>query len=100
MSTISDFLEETLEACGGLGRFQWLLMASIIGGKISITWTTLMMSFGGAIPDWHCEWGNGTKTFDNITGKSQTCSSPTNYSELTCTRKIYDNSMHTVVNQV
>lgn len=100
MTSVSDFLEEILEECGGLGRFQWLLLGSIICGKVSITWTTLMMSFGGAIPDWRCEWGNDTVTYENITGESQTCSTPTNHSDLTCIRKVYDDSMHTVVNQV
>ncbi|CAG2187838.1 OCTN [Mytilus edulis] len=99
MSSVSDYLENTLEECGGLGRFQWLLIASIIGGKISITWTTLMMSFGGAIPDWSCQWGNDTTIFQNITIESKTCHPPQNYSDLACVRKVYDDSMHTVVNQ-
>ncbi|XP_063443225.1 solute carrier family 22 member 21-like [Mytilus trossulus] len=99
MSSVSEYLENTLEECGGLGRFQWLLIASIIGGKISITWTTLMMSFGGAIPDWSCQWGNETTILQNITIESKTCHPPQNYSDLECVRKVYDDSMHTVVNQ-
>ena len=100
MSSVNEFLEEILDTCGGLGRFQWLLLVSVIFGKISITWTTLMMSFGGAIPDWACQWGNGTEVYENIASKTQTCSPPTNYSELSCTRKMFDDSMNTVVNEV
>ena len=100
MTTVSEFLEDILEKCGGLGRFQWLLLASIIGGKITITWTTLMMSFAGAIPEWSCKWGNETDIHKNITTKPKTCTPPKNFTELGCVERVYDIEMNTVVSEV
>lgn len=99
MSSISDFLENTIQKCGGLGRFQWMIIGSVLGGKISVTWSMLMMSFSGAIPDWSCQWGNQSEYILTL-NTTQTCNPPSNYSGFTCTKKNFDPSLHTVVSEV
>jgi hypothetical protein len=99
MSSISEFLENTIQKCGGLGRFQWMIIGSILGGKISVTWSMLMMSFGGAIPDWSCQWGNQSAYVLTLNA-TQTCNPPSNYSGFTCTKRNFDTSLHTVVSEV
>ena len=49
---VDDILERVLEECGGLGKLQWFLIAIVIGSKLAITWSMLMMTFAGATPDW------------------------------------------------
>ncbi|VDI60528.1 MFS transporter, OCT family, solute carrier family 22 (organic cation transporter), member 4/5 [Mytilus galloprovincialis] len=98
-ASVTDFLEDTLKKCGGLGRFQWMIIASVLGGKVSVTWSMLMMSFGGAIPNWSCQWGNQSSFTVDIHGTDNTCSAPSNYSDLICVRKTFDPSLHTGVSE-
>ncbi|CAG2199735.1 OCTN [Mytilus edulis] len=59
----------------------------------------LMNSFGGAIPNWSCQWGNQSSFTVDIHGTYNTCSAPSNYSDLICVRKTFDPSLHTVVSE-
>ena len=55
-SDLNEYLENIIDDLGGLGRFQWILIIIVLGSKISVAWSTLMMTFGGAVPEWHCNW--------------------------------------------
>ncbi|VDI56472.1 MFS transporter, OCT family, solute carrier family 22 (organic cation transporter), member 4/5 [Mytilus galloprovincialis] len=97
---LSFFLEETLVKCGGFGVFQLLVVGSLCLGEISTAWSILMMTFGGAIPNWSCEWGNQTSNIVHINGtQEQTCTPPSNYSDLSCLRKVFDPSLNTIVSE-
>ena len=47
-SDLNEYLENIIDDLGGLGRFQWILIIIVLGSKISVAWSTLMMTFGGA----------------------------------------------------
>jgi hypothetical protein len=36
MSTLSDFLDDTLDKCGGFGLFQFLVIGSLFLGEFSV----------------------------------------------------------------
>jgi hypothetical protein len=48
-SDLNEYLENIIDDLGGLGRFQWILIIIVLGSKISVAWSTLMMTFGGAV---------------------------------------------------
>ena len=100
MATISEYLDATLEKCGGFGRFQLLVIGNIFLGEISVAWSILMMTFGGAIPDWYCKWGNDTSILKDINSTVKSCSPPSNYSHLKCSEKVFDASLRTIVAEV
>ncbi|CAG2192065.1 OCTN [Mytilus edulis] len=54
MTDLNEYLEETIDKIGGFGPFQWILVLLIFGSKITDNWSTLMMTFGGAVPNWRC----------------------------------------------
>jgi hypothetical protein len=51
---VNQLLENILSEAGGLGRFQFLIISVINLGKFPITWSVIMMTYGGATPDWWC----------------------------------------------
>lgn len=97
MPTLSEYVEDVIKKSGGFGRFQLIICVVILGSKISVTWTTLMMAFAGAIPDWWC--GN------NITGSGSSNTSSAYKSCMAnstskCDSYTYDDDMYTLVNEV
>jgi hypothetical protein len=68
-SDLNEYLENIIDDLGGLGRFQWILIIIVLGSEISVAWSTLMMTFGGAVPEWHCNWKtvNGVEYTTNTT---------------------------------
>ncbi|XP_061184251.1 solute carrier family 22 member 15-like [Saccostrea echinata] len=52
---LNHLLENVLLDTGGLGCFQFIIIAVINLVKFPITWSVLMMTFGGATPDWWCD---------------------------------------------
>ncbi|XP_061184252.1 solute carrier family 22 member 4-like [Saccostrea echinata] len=58
---LNHLLENVLLDTGGLGRFQFIIIAVINLAKFPFTWSVLMMTFGGATPDWWCgDFGNSS----------------------------------------
>ena len=101
MSTLSDFLDDTLDKCGGFGLFQFLVIGSLFLGEFSVAWSILMMTFGGAIPDWSCDtWSNKSSYLITINDTYKSCSPPDNYTGFSCVHKTFDPSLHTVVSEV
>lgn len=114
MSSASVFLEDIIDKCGGLGRFQGIIITIILGSKLSATWSMMMMTFAGAVPDWDCVYNtenghfNGrpnTSVTDHFHGSdarnsSKLCHPTYNGSTGICHVYTFDNSMNTVVNEV
>ncbi|KAK3095487.1 hypothetical protein FSP39_015271 [Pinctada imbricata] len=105
-STVSEFLEQMLMESGGFGRFQIVQLATILGSKISITWSLLMMAFAGATPNWWCQTGNSTLSDQtDINNASywvkieKSCEAKINGSMQTCPNKIFATDMSTVVGE-
>ncbi|KAJ8300868.1 hypothetical protein KUTeg_022387 [Tegillarca granosa] len=94
MSTLSEYIEDIIKRSGGFGRFQLLLCVIILGSKISVTWTTLMMAFAGAIPDWWCNHDITDSEISNTSYKSCMANSTTK-----CNSYKYNNEMYTLVNE-
>ena len=90
--TISAYLEQLIEKCGGFGKFQLILVIILFASKGSVTWTMLMMMFAGAEPDWWCSEYKGNDT--SVSYKS--CD--VNGTE--CSNFRFDTSMVTVVSEV
>ena len=101
-TTLSEYLDNTLEKCGSFGRFQLVVVGSLFLGEISVAWSILMMTFGGAIPDWYCEWGNSSTDIMtyNFTHQIKSCNPPANHSHLFCIRKVFDPALRTIVEEV
>ncbi|VDI81806.1 MFS transporter, OCT family, solute carrier family 22 (organic cation transporter), member 4/5 [Mytilus galloprovincialis] len=99
-SDVNEYLENILDDVGGLGLFQWILITIVLGSKISVSWSTLMMTFGGAVPDWHCFWTtvNGTEYYTNQTFM-KTCELYNTSEPVMCQSQIYDPDMATVVSE-
>jgi hypothetical protein len=98
---VNDYLENILDDLGGCGRFQFLLTFYVLGTKVVVSWSALMMSFGGAVPEWSCTWEDslGEKYMPNATFTKK-CSIENSSMDFTCVNKQYDDSMSTVVNEV
>lgn len=116
MSATSAYLESLIDECGGFSRFQFILFAIVMISKLSATWSTLMMSFAGAVPGWECVYNtsnttdidlytsNTTNTYltnnRNLLNSSyQQCRPPENASVDSCMEYHFDDSMNTVVNE-
>lgn len=108
MDDVDILLEDIVKECGGFGKFQLLITVIIFVSKISVTWSMLMMAFGGATPDWWCNWQNSS----NHEGHSKysteppvmsfkKCHPPANISPSNnCLGKIFSSDMNTVVSEV
>ncbi|XP_071143317.1 solute carrier family 22 member 4-like [Mytilus edulis] len=97
---LNEYLENLLLELGGLGRFQFVLTLIVYGSKATIAWSTLMMSFGGAIPDWTCTWKTdlGNEYISNSSFINK-CSFKNNSDDVHCDSKAYDTSMSTIVSE-
>lgn len=58
MDFISDLLEDIVKECGGLGKFQVILLVIMFGIKVIVMWSMFMMMFGGVMFDWWCNMYN------------------------------------------
>ncbi|OWF39252.1 organic cation transporter-like protein [Mizuhopecten yessoensis] len=106
MSATSAYLESLIEECGGFSRFQWIMFSFMMYSKVAATWTMMMMTFAGAIPDWQCRLTNysnpgtipsiTTNDIDYIDGQ---CYPPQNVTVQTCQEYIFSDSMNTVVSE-
>lgn len=105
---VNNLLENLLEETGGLGRFQFILIALINVCKVPVTWSVLMMMFGGATPDWWCGGSrnsslanqntdslNGSKWL--MTSSYQVCSVN---GSVACDDRYFDPDMNTVISEV
>lgn len=106
MDSISDLLEDIVKECGGLGKFQAILLVIMFGTKVTVTWSMLMMTFGGATPDWWCNMHNVTSSSDqNKMSNFSTmqllkqCAPPANISG-SCDSLSYSSDMNTLVSEV
>jgi hypothetical protein len=99
---VDAILERVLVECGGVGRLQWLLMLVVLGSKIAITWSMLMMTFAGATPDWWCAWQNRTSGFNASYSESlKSCIPPVNTStDDACLSIRFSEDKNTIVNEV
>ncbi|KAJ8304741.1 hypothetical protein KUTeg_018324, partial [Tegillarca granosa] len=96
MVTLSEYLEDVINECGGFGRFQLMMSIIILGGKLPITWTIYAMTFAGATPNWWCSQNNISRQHTNNTKQFKTCMAD---NETKCNSFHFDSSMHTIVNQ-
>lgn len=58
MDFINDLLEDIVKECGGLGKFQVILLVIMFGIKVIVMWSMFMMMFGGVMFDWWCNMYN------------------------------------------
>lgn len=106
-SEVNKLLENVVEETGGLGRFQFILITLVNLCKVPITWSVLMMMFGGATPDWWCGGSrnsslanensylvNGSKLL--MTSTYQACNVN---SSLACDTRYFDPDMNTVISE-
>lgn len=105
---VNNLLENVLEETGGLGRFQFILIALINVCKVPVTWSVLMMMFGGATPDWWCG-GSRNSSLANqntyslngsewlMTSSYQVCSVN---GSVACDDRYFDPDMNTVISEV
>lgn len=107
-SEVNTLLENVLEDTGGLGRFQFILITLIHLSKVPVTWSVLMMMFGGATPDWWCggsrnsslgnENTNGLNVSEWLMMSSyQVCSVN---GSVACDARYFDPDMNTVISEV
>lgn len=106
MDSISDLLEDIVKECGGLGKFQAILLVIMFGTKVTVTWSMLMMTFGGATPDWWCNMHNvtsssGQNKMSNFSTMQllKQCEPPANISG-SCDSHSYSSDMNTLVSEV
>lgn len=105
MDSISDLLEDIVKECGELGKFQAILLVIMFGTKVTVTWSMLMMTFGGATPDWWCNMHNVTSSSGQKMSNSSTmqllkqCAPPANIS-ISCDSRSYSSDMNTLVSEV
>jgi hypothetical protein len=107
MESLNLLLEDVIDKCGGFGRFQFTVVSVAMFSKAACTWGILMMQFGGATPDWWCQWTNNSEIISEANNQSslvesyQTCSHPRNGSTpLHCSSVRFSNDKNTVVNEV
>lgn len=107
MESLNILLEDVIDKCGGFGRFQWTVVSVAMLSKVACAWGILMMQFGGATPDWWCQWTNDSAIESTANNESrllefyQACSLPGNGSTpLHCFSVRFSNDMNTVVNEV
>ncbi|KAK3095465.1 hypothetical protein FSP39_015004 [Pinctada imbricata] len=109
MTKANELLERIIDQCGGLGRFQALAIVVFLISKGSVTWSTMMMAFGGAIPDWWCLWNNQsisqqTGNGSHIVRSLKSCSAPRqgneSSGEISCSSREFATDKWTVVSEV
>ncbi|XP_034329452.2 solute carrier family 22 member 6-A [Magallana gigas] len=104
---VNNLLENVLEETGGLGRFQFILIALINVCKVPVTWSVLMMMFGGATPDWWCGGSRNSslanQNTDSLNGSEwlmtssyQVCSVN---GSVACDDRYFDPDMNTVISE-
>ena len=102
-SEVNEYLENVIDSIGGCGKFQFLMTFFILGTKMVISWSVLMMSFGGVVPEWNCTWTKDSKAVElfNVT-VTKKCSLRLDNSSINavCSSKMFDTGMKTVVNEV
>ncbi|XP_060063863.1 solute carrier family 22 member 21-like [Ylistrum balloti] len=113
MSATSAYLEGLIDECGGFSKFQVIIFTIVMTSKFSATWSTLMMTFAGAIPDWDCIYDESLGTLSNqsvVTNTSmydenfsnssyQQCQPPENATADRCMEYRFKDDMNTVVNE-
>ncbi|XP_062570126.1 solute carrier family 22 member 4-like [Saccostrea cucullata] len=106
MTSLNVLLEDVIDKCGGFGRFQWTVVSLAMLSKVACAWGILMMQFGGAIPDWWCQWSNQTLFSLKYTNHSSSfesykvCSPPQNESSFSfCSNFRFSTDMNTAVNE-
>ncbi|XP_060073041.1 solute carrier family 22 member 6-B-like [Ylistrum balloti] len=104
MQSISEYLESKLQECGGFGRFQFVMYTVVMGSKLPVAWSMMMMSYAGVIPDWWCDYTinrtDSTVTEIPLTNSSfQECSPPANTSSSSCIRHRFTNNLYDIVNE-
>ncbi|OWF41857.1 solute carrier family 22 member 6-A-like [Mizuhopecten yessoensis] len=106
MQSISEFLEDILQRCGGFGRFQFLMYTVVMGSKLPVAWSMMMMSYVGVIPDWWCDYNVPINRTDSHVTESpwtnssfKKCSPPANTSVSSCSRHRFQNDMYNIVNE-
>lgn len=104
MSSSGQILEDLLEECGGFGRFQTMLLVTVLLSKMCTAWSQFMMTFAGAYPDWWCDW-NTTDAMTSLTDQNnslyKTCDIAVNNTNVTneCSRYIFDETMTTAISE-
>ena len=107
-SEVNKLLEGILEETGGMGRFQFITITLVNLCKVPITWSVLMMMFGGATPDWWCGGSRNSSLVsmdeytdaDNetmVTSSFKVCNMN---GSLDCTFKVFDSDMNTIISEV
>jgi hypothetical protein len=51
---LNVLLENLITECGGVGRFQIVMIVIANALKLPVAWSMNMMAFGAAVPDWWC----------------------------------------------
>ncbi|XP_069105094.1 solute carrier family 22 member 6-A-like [Argopecten irradians] len=104
MLSISEYTENILEECGGFGRFQFLMYAVVMGSKLPVAWSMMMMSYVGVIPDWWCDYSIN-RTDNHVTdipfthSSYQKCSPPVNSTSSSCSQHRFQKDMYNIVNE-
>ncbi|XP_033761146.1 solute carrier family 22 member 6-A-like [Pecten maximus] len=104
MQSLSEYLETILKECGGFGLFQFLMYTVVMGSKLPVAWSMMMMSYVGVIPDWWCDY-SVNRTDSPVTeipwmnSSFQKCSPPVNASSGSCSRHRFQKNMYNIVNE-
>ncbi|VDI18057.1 Hypothetical predicted protein [Mytilus galloprovincialis] len=101
MTDLNEYLEETIDDIGGFGLFQWILVILIFGSKITDNWSTLMMTFGGAVPNWRCDLTtlDGLEINEYNISDLAFCELTTTNSSVKCNSRLFEPEMSTVVSE-
>ncbi|XP_063402940.1 solute carrier family 22 member 6-A-like [Mytilus trossulus] len=101
MTDLNEYLEETIDDIGGFGLFQWILVILIFGSKITDNWSTLMMTFGGAVPNWICNLTtlDGLEINEYNISDLEFCELTTSNSSVKCNSRLFEPEMSTVVSE-
>ncbi|XP_060063859.1 organic cation/carnitine transporter 2-like [Ylistrum balloti] len=113
MSATSAYLEGLIDECGGFSKFQLIIFAVVLTSHFSVTWSTLMMTFAGAVPDWDCIYDESQGTSSNqsvatnttmesakfLNRSYQQCQPPENATANGCMEFRFSDDMNTVVNE-
>jgi hypothetical protein len=105
-TSINVLLENLIQQTGAFGRFQLILVLITSAGKLPLAWSMLMMSFGGAVPDWWCiddSIGQNVTSVSDVISQlngtgSKSCS--VGNTSQTCARHVYKDDMATLVSEV
>lgn len=104
MASTGQILEDLLEECGGFGRFQTMLLVTVLLSKMCTAWSQFMMTFAGAYPDWWCDRNNTGMTSlpDQNNSFYKACDIAVNNTNVTetCSRFMFDETMTTAISEV